>query len=75
MWMNFAQANEPEELPEHLDPAIVQLLTNRYGDGLVYLRGEDEPGAYERAMNMGLISREGYLTPRGRSLIARLQRD
>ncbi len=72
--MNFAQANEPQKLPERVDPEIIELLANRYGDGLVFSRTANAPGAYDRAMNMGLISREGYLTPAGRSLVARLRR-
>ncbi len=68
--MSFAQRDEPADPPE-VEPAMVSLLASRYGDGLVYLRGREERTLYERAIRLGLISREGYLTPLGRALIAR----
>ena len=68
MWMSLAQRNEPETPPE-VDLAIVKLLAQRYGDGFVYLRDREERDLYEKAKNLGLISREGYLTPIGRALI------
>ena len=70
MWISLAQRAEPEMLPE-VDLAIVKLLAHRYGDGFVYLRNQDERGLYDQAKDLGLISREGYLTALGRSLIAR----
>ena len=59
------------EVAEAVATAIVQLLSNRYGDGFVYLHGQDERGLYEQAKHLGLICSEGYLTPVGRSLIRR----
>jgi hypothetical protein len=56
-------------MPPEVDPAIMKLLTHRYGDGFVYLRGREEQGLYEKAKHLGLISLEGYLTPVGRSLV------
>ena len=53
-----------------VDPAIVKLLAHRYGDGLVYLRGAEERQLYARAVGLGLINRDGYVTPEGRELIA-----
>ena len=67
--MSFAEKNEPAEPPE-VGPALVKLLANRYGDGLVYLRGREERSLYEEAKRLGLISREGYVTPVGRKLLA-----
>ncbi|MDX1528104.1 MAG: hypothetical protein R3337_05715 [Gammaproteobacteria bacterium] len=64
-----------EELSEQVDPALLQLLAHRYGDGLVYLRDDGERRLFERAVNLGLVNREGYLTPAGRSLIARFHND
>ena len=64
-----------KELSEQVDPALIQLLAHRYGDGLVYLREEGERQLFEQAVNMGLVSREGYLTPAGRSLMARFNND
>ena len=64
-----------KELPEPVDQALLQLLAHRYGDGLVYLRDDGERRLFERAVSMGLVNREGYLTPAGRSLIARFDND
>ena len=64
-----------EELSEQVDQALLQLLGHRYGDGLVYLRDDGERRLFERAIRLGLINREGYLTPAGRSLIARFNKD
>jgi len=66
--MGFAMQKEQQE---HVDQAILQLLGHRYGDGLVYFRDDGERRLFEQALNMGLVNREGYLTPAGRSLIAR----
>lgn len=64
-----------KELSEQVDEALLQLLGHRYGDGLVYLRDDGERRLFERAVSMGLVSREGYLTPAGRSLVARFNND
>ena len=68
----FWMQNEPSE---QVDQALLQLLAHRFGDGLVYLRDDGEKRLFERAMRMGLVNREGYLTPAGRSLIARFNND
>ncbi len=69
--MSFAQKDVPITAPERVDPEITGLLTHRYADGLVYLGDAREQVAYRKAMNLGLINTEGYLTPAGRSLIVR----
>jgi hypothetical protein len=68
MWMSAAQQLEPGSPPE-IAPAMVKLLAHRYGDGFVYLRDREERELYEQAKTLGLISREGYLTPIGRSVM------
>lgn len=45
--------------------AMVMLLGQHYGDGLVYLHGDNDRILLERAMELGLVSDEGYLTPAG----------
>jgi len=65
----------PKELLEQVDQALIRLLAHRYGDGLVYLRDDGEQSLFQRAVNMGLVNREGYLTPAGRSLVARFNND
>jgi len=64
-----------KEGTEQLDQAILQLLGHRYGDGLVYFRDDGERRLFERAVNLGLVSREGYLTPAGKSFLARNNND
>lgn len=64
-----------KELSEQVDQALLQLLAHRFGDGLVYLGDDSERRLFERAVSMGLVNREGYLTPAGRSLIARFNND
>lgn len=56
-----------------LDRSVVRLLTQRYGDGQVYLNEGDDPRPYEQAVNLGLVSTEGYLTAAGYSLVSRLR--
>jgi len=74
MWTSSAQRSEPDT-PLEVDGAIVQLLSNRYGDGFVYLSDQQQRGLYEQAKHLGLICSEGYLTPVGRSLIRRSGQD
>ena len=56
---------------DDVDQAMLILLGHRYGDGLVYLRNDGEQQLYHEAVRLGLVSSEGYLTPRGLSLLAR----
>ncbi len=44
---------------------ITVFLGQRYGDGLVYLSGSRDRIVFERAIDLGLVSDEGYLTPAG----------
>lgn len=50
--------------------ALAQLLTQRYGDGAVYLSRHQSPRLLEAARAAGLISPDGYLTRKGRQLLA-----
>lgn len=56
---------------EDVDRAILKLLGHRFGDGLVYLNSDSEQQAFHKAIRLGLVSPEGYVTPRGLSLLAR----
>ena len=49
---------------------IARLLGHRYGDGLVYFRDGSERHLFNLAVERGLISPEGYLTPEGHSFLA-----
>lgn len=49
---------------------IARLLGHRYGDGLVYFRDESERSLFNLAVEWGLLSGEGYLTPEGQTFLA-----
>jgi len=44
---------------------LLTLLGQHYGDGLVYLREAEDRQLLKRAMVLGLVSEDGYLTPAG----------
>ena len=52
---------------------IAALLQYRYGDGMVYLPKHRSHTLYDVAMRDGFIDEEGYLTRKGRTLLARYQ--
>jgi hypothetical protein len=62
---------EQQKQTEDVDQAILMLLGHRYGDGLVYLRNDEEEQLFHQAVRLGLVSSEGYVTPRGLSVLAR----
>lgn len=62
---------ERQEQVDDVDQAILKLLGHRYGDGLVYLRNDAEQRLFHEAVRLGLVSPEGYVTPRGLSILAR----
>jgi hypothetical protein len=47
------------------------ILQYRYGDGLVYLPKHKPQSLYSQAKQGGFIDAEGYLTRKGRTLMAR----
>jgi hypothetical protein len=55
--------------PPQVGSAMMKLLAHRYGDGLVYLRGQEERDLYQKAKLLGYINNEGYLTPAGRTVL------
>ena len=65
------QGQEQHAQADDVDQAILELLGHRYGDGLVYLRNDTEQELFDEAVRLGLVSSEGYVTPRGLSLLAR----
>lgn len=58
-----------------LDPfesAIAKLLDHRYGDGIVYEpRDHTRRGLLQAAIAGGFVSEEGFVTRKGRALLAR----
>ncbi len=62
---------EQQRQIDDVDQAMLTLLGHRYGDGLVYLHNDREQQLYHEAVRLGLVSSEGYVTPRGLSFLAR----
>jgi len=57
--------------PELPESQIAALLEYRFGDGLVYLPKNRSGDLYSQARRHGFINEEGYLTRKGRALLAR----
>jgi len=55
------------------DAQIAAILHYRYGDGLVYLPKSNSKDLYVLARKIGYIDGEGYLTRKGKALLARYQ--
>jgi hypothetical protein len=49
---------------------LARVLANRYGDGTVYLRNGASWAVYRACQRLGLISADGFITRRGRELVA-----
>jgi len=47
--------------------ALAALLDHHFGDGMVYLRDRGDRSLLAHAMQLGLVSEEGYLTSAGHS--------
>lgn len=60
------------ELPPEIDEnQIAALLQCRFGDGMVYLSRHLPSTLLDVAIRCGFVDAEGYLTRRGRTLLAR----
>ncbi len=57
--------------PEIEESQIAALLQSRFGDGMVYLSRHLPSTLLEMATRDGFVDAEGYLTRRGRTLLAR----
>ncbi len=51
-------------------PPMAKLLSNRYGDGLIYLPKTVHAGVLNDAIKQGFVSEDGYLTRKGRNYLA-----
>lgn len=60
--------DQPSQEPEN---QIAMILHYRYGDGTVYLPKHRPSSMYSEAKSRGFIDAEGYVTRKGRALIAR----
>jgi hypothetical protein len=62
--MATAALNESEQ-------KIASLLASRYGDGVVYIPRNGAKSLFFDAMANGFISEDGFVTRKGRALLAR----
>lgn len=54
------------------DQAIARLIARRYGDGGVYVpRQQPRCGVLKDAIDGGFVSEDGFITRKGRTLLAR----
>ena len=58
-------------LDQDLEHRVAGLLSNRYGDGTLYLSNASERGLLDMAIQGGFVSDEGFVTRKGRALLAR----
>jgi len=63
-----------DDLDEEGRARVLHVLQNRYGDGTVYLCGPHDREGHAIGRAIGLIGPDGLITPRGRSLVARVPR-
>ncbi len=56
---------------ENLEGEIASVLESRFGDGLVYLPKDRPSYFFLLAKKEGFIDADGYLTRKGRALLAR----
>jgi hypothetical protein len=61
------------ELDQNTEADIAKVLEHRYGDGLVYLPKKQPESLFKIAKTEGFIDLEGYLTRKGRYLLAKYQ--
>ena len=70
--MTQASSSPPRAPPARTEThsGIARLLRHRYGDGLVYFTEDHERNLFQQAVEWGLITGDGYLTPEGQAFIA-----
>lgn len=66
-----ATPDTPATPSESEETQIAALLQCRFGDGLAYLPPKLQFGLLDIAVRFGFVDAEGYLTRRGRTLMAR----
>jgi hypothetical protein len=66
-----ASINQEQTQPEISESHIAAILEHRYGDGMAYLPRTHPAKLMALARQRGFIDTEGYLTRKGRALLAR----
>ncbi len=61
----MSEERKPEDLTPMEELAVATLLGQHYGDGLLYLYNRYDRLLFKKALRMGLVDAEGYLTPAG----------
>jgi AmiR/NasT family two-component response regulator len=54
------------EMPSSTETAMLMLLGQRFGDGLVYLCDRDDELLRNEAIRLGLVAEDGYVTAGGK---------
>ena len=52
------------------EASLAALLERRYGDGLVYLQCREDRLLLKKAVRMGLVTDDGYVTAQGKRYAA-----
>jgi hypothetical protein len=68
--MNTSCDHQNHQCPGPNETELARVLANRYGDGTVYLRNDAPWAVYRACQRLGLISADGFITLRGRELVA-----
>ena len=63
--------NAVQDIEQDMDANMVKLLEHRYGDGQVYLPRHQPATLLDLAKQKGFLDNEGYLTRKGRTLLAK----
>jgi len=58
-------------MDQDMESDIAKVLEYRYGDGLVYLPKHQPERLFKMATTEGFVNQEGYLTRKGRCLLAK----
>lgn len=53
------------KMPSSTEVAMLMLLGQRFGDGLVYLHDRDDELLLNEAIRLGLVGDDGYMTSGG----------
>ena len=69
--MRNTKLMEIQGLSFDLEHRVAGLLANRYGDGTLYLSKASANGLLDLAIKSGFVSDEGFVTRKGRALLAR----
>lgn len=70
MFLSATTQSDPSSQPQPPEPQLAELLSHHYGDGFVYLVSAGLEALYKLAIKEGYVTDDGYLTRKGRALLA-----